>query len=582
MSFINYSDPVFGTMLLGDTIFGDGIEVTYSRDDDNSDLIKPRRSQFGWGHFSERAFSRSYEYKGRIISEDSSQVATITFNNFSGGLVGELRTDIRYPLIEDIKFTIDKQGSSDFSMTLNRLPEFPLIPGSTFYIKIGSDPTSVFAGYLEYDEDQGTKKDRYVIQGYGFRKQLKDWVRVPEDSGSIYPFGLFAGEIVDDIMQNIVQPNTNIIYDQARIDLTAGTPIANQLDFARSDVQKVFDSLAKLAGCVYGVDGTGTFYFEPRNQATVKTWIIGDGMGAFDVKRNTSTVRNSIVVKRSVGRGSGGNGYEVAGIYNDDTSIAKYGFRELEYKIPGFFGDDEADLIGDEILQQFKDPTFSAQMKKILIRSTSDFLDIGNHRFIMPVEDYLQLLVEDEDATDWTKTGAGDLVLSNDTDLVVQGASSLKLEFTSALGDEIELPVDFKGDVISISMWVYSTVQGQILTFGFGLSNYTENTNTIVLPAANRWYRWSWNVESQLQKKISTIGFELLLNSAGSIYIDGISATLRGQRHYIMEFNRSTYTFGTGTQTADAEFGELPPKNSDYISSLIQQTQENSVGNTKR
>jgi len=571
-------------MIFGEALFGDGTNQMFIEDTDNSDIGIPRRIASGWGLVVQRVWGRSYVFAARNTPSDQSQTAILEFSTFNGGLIGNLRTDIRYPLIRELKFTLDNYGCSDFSMTLNALPDFPLLPGAIFSLRLSGSVNPVFQGYLEYDPDEGTKKDQYEFQGYGFRKQLKDWVKMPDDSSSVYPFGMTAGEIVDDIMQSIVVGNTNIRYNSEKIDTTAGTPIANELDFSKANVYDVFDSLALLAGCQWYIDGTGDLTFEPRSATIRKTWIIGYGMSKFDVKRNLSTVRNSIIVQRTTGRGSGAAGYAVAGVYNDNTSIAKYGFRELEYKIPGFFADAEADLIGAEILEENKDPKYSAQMTDIIIRNNNDVLPIGRHRMIMPVEVYPLLLTEDEDASLWTKTGSGDLALSNSSTEVIQGATSLLLSFTSAVNDIITLPVSANGDVQSFDIWFKTNVTGTVLRFGFGLTSWTENQTDVTLPGADRWYRWRWDVTSQLQRQIGQIGFQILLGGAGAktVYIDSISANLRGQRHYQMEFKRATYTFSDGRQTANAEFGTLPPQNSDYISALIQQSNELAVGSQRR
>jgi hypothetical protein len=577
--------PALGILLLSECLFSDGPQQPYIIDDDLSDLGRPRRGQAGWGTVGARSWGRTYEFTARTPPTNTSQVALLEFSSFSGGLLGQLRTDIRYPLIRSLKFTIDNFGCADFQMILNNLPDFPIISGSKFSIRLNDDPNVVYQGYLEYDAEEGTKKAEYIYDGFGFRKQLKDWVVMPEDTSSVYPAGLRAGEIVADIMENIVAPNTNVGYNVNKIDLTAGALTTNEIDFGGFAISDVFDNLALISNCEWRVDGSGELSFEPIGDTIRKTWVIGYGMGEFDVKKNISTVRNSIIVERTEGRGSGGSGFTVAGIFQDQTSIAKYGLRTFTQKVPGFFGNTECAIIGNQVLENLKEPELSASMRRIQIRSSSDILPFGRHRFIMPVEVYPELLTEDEDSTDWSISGTGDLALSNDTDFVIQGFQSLKLDFASANGQEFTLPVSAKGKVVSFDIWIWSSATGTIFTFGFGLTNFTENTTLVTLPGAGRWYRWRWDVESQLQQRIGEIGFRIEVpDGTGSetIYIDSITANLRGQRHYQMKFNRCTYTFSDQTQTADAEFGELPPKDSDYVAGLIAQTQIMNVGNRKR
>lgn len=577
--------PGISNFLLSECLFSDGPLQPYIIDDDLSDLGRPRRGQLGWGSVGARSWGRTYEFEGRIAPTNTSQVAILGFSTFGGGVLGQLRTDIRYPLIRSIKFTIDDKGCADFQMVLNDLPTFPILPGAVFSIRLNDSPIAVYQGYLEYDPEEGTKKAEYVFDGYGFRKQLVDWLIMPEDSSSIYPAGLRAGEIVADIMQNIVVGNTNIRYNVAKIDTTSGALTTNEIDFGGFNIADVFDSLGLISNCDWRVDGSGELSFTPALTQPQKTWVIGYRMGEFEVKKNVTAVRNSVILERTEGRGSGGSGYTIAGIYQDQTSIAKYGLRSFTQRVPGFFANAECDIIGQQVLDNLKEPELSAMMKKIQISGQEDVLPFGPHRFILPVETYPMLLTEDEDDSSWAITGTGDLVLSNDTNFVIQGFQSLKLDFTDAFGQEITLPVNATGKVESFDIWIYSSATGVIFTFGFGLTNFTENTTTVTLPGANRWYRWRWDVSAQLQNKVKEIGFRIEVpngTGAETIYIDSISANIRGQRHYVMDFKRAVYTFSDQTQTADAEFGELPPKDSDYVSGLLQQVNQLGVGNRRR
>ncbi len=68
-------------------------------------------------------------------------------------------------------------------------------------------------------------------------------------------------------------------------------------------------------------------------------------------------------MQRQQGAAAGGAGWSVAGIYNDTASVKKYGRKELNYQIPGYFADDEADVIGNATTGRKKDPKYSASMR---------------------------------------------------------------------------------------------------------------------------------------------------------------------------------------------------------------------------
>jgi hypothetical protein len=572
------SDSTLATQQYGDVLFGEGEEVSYNEENPVNELETPRRSQGGWGQFSARVWGRSYEFTGRTISQDPAQVATLTFSSYSGGLLGELRTDIRFPIIKNVKFTNDDKGCADFEMVLNALPMFNIPPGTVFSVRIGQSPTANYTGYVEFNPENGTRKDEYTVLGYGFRKQLKEWVKMPDDTSSVYPFGMTAGEIFDDIMQNLVVGNTNVKYNAAKIDLTAGQPTANELDFATNDIATVFDSLALIGGCDWGVDEDGEAFFTQKSAVIKKVWFIGDGMGSFETSKNSNDIRNSIIVERSQARGSGGNGYQIGGVYRDETSIAKYGLRELTYKVPGFFGDDEIDIIGPEVLEERKEPKLTGKMKRIFLRSESDILPRGRHKFILPLDSFSEVLLEDSVPSDWS----GSLALTNSSTFVVEGATSLRMALNADLNEEIEADVDLFGQLEFIEIWLYATATGQLLEFGFGLTNYNENLQTIRIPVANAWYKFRWNVSATSQQRIKKVGFKILTNSILDIYLDNINARLRGQQHITMQFKRGTYNIGESGIWTDAEFGQLPKSTSDYTAGLLQQAAENSTALRRR
>jgi hypothetical protein len=271
----------------------------------------------------------------------------------------------------------------------------------------------------------------------------------------------------------------------------------------------------------------------------------------------------------------------VGGVYQDLTSIAKYGLREYTQKVPGFFADAEVDLIGNAVLEDRKDPKLTGKVERFYLRKPEDIIQRGLHRFIMPVEDYPSLIVEDESFTAWTKSGAGDTVLSNSSTLVVQGNDSLKIEFTNGQNDVITTPVVVNGDIQAIEFWIRGNITGDILEFGFGLTNYNENVQTVSIGTANVWSRFRWDTSSLNQRKIRVIGFKVLTTDAGEIYIDSVTSVIRGQRHYDLDMRRTVCTIGGGSYQT-AEFGQLPIGLSDYTSALLQQVQENSIAMRSR
>jgi hypothetical protein len=68
------------------------------------------RSQYGWGHRSRRAWSRSEQYSPAAVSAADIGDISITISSASGAILGRLRTDIEKPILNELQFTNDENG----------------------------------------------------------------------------------------------------------------------------------------------------------------------------------------------------------------------------------------------------------------------------------------------------------------------------------------------------------------------------------------------------------------------------------------------------------------------------------------
>ena len=81
--------------------------------------------------------------------------------------------------------------------------------------------------------------------------------------------------------------------------------------------------------------------------------------------------------------GRGTSGWVVAGIFNNETSVRKYGRKALpSYQIPGFFSNEDAGIIGRSLLERLSEPETSAMASHLSVKTTHDFLKRGVYRFI--------------------------------------------------------------------------------------------------------------------------------------------------------------------------------------------------------
>ena len=135
---------------------------------------------------------------------------------------------------------------------------------------------------------------------------------------------------------------------------------------------------------IWGVDSERDFYFLARNQNTLKTFFIGYDLHDFSPRENQEAVKNVIMVQRKQGRSDGGAGWSVAGIYNNTTSVKKYGRKELNYQVPGFFSNQDCQTVGQALLRDNKDPQLFAKVKSLPLGRLGSPLELGKYRFVSP------------------------------------------------------------------------------------------------------------------------------------------------------------------------------------------------------
>jgi hypothetical protein len=355
-------------------------------------------TQIGFDQFGKRRYLYPEQWQPTVISDSDFLFPEIIFVTHESELLGHIRTDIDKCILVDLNFKLDSNGCNNFKLILNSEPDFEIIPFCVMKVRLDNTKFWWYSGEVQYIPEIGTQKETFVYTGFGLNRYLKTI-----KGGADYAAGLDVGEVVDSIIQNIVEPETPINYNPTKIETSTGVILANQIELGKFFLDKVLNTLGDMASYDWGVDGDMDFFFIERDDTTVnKTFFIGYDLNQFDPEINYNEIKNAIMVRRQEGKGSGGAGWEVAGLYNDETSIAKYGRKELDYQIPGFFDDTDADIVGNAKLAELKDPQISGKINGYRIRSKLDYLDPGLYRFIMPFSRYSELLNDLDDSTEFS------------------------------------------------------------------------------------------------------------------------------------------------------------------------------------
>lgn len=560
---------MIGNNLYGGGLFNGEYEDPFALDTPNSGSL--RRTQIGFEQLGRRIYSKSDDYSLLPTTAGIGTFAEIGITSVSGALVGKIRTDIQYSSVVSLDFTLDDMGCADFRLRLNRLPEFPILPFSILEVTIGEASEPHYKGEITYPDDIGTQREFFEFRGFGLRNYLKG-LKADTD----FSAGTDVGEVIDELAQTWIAPFAPINYNSSKIDTSTGVILASDIELGKYFLNKILDTLADMANYNWGVDGNGDFFWEPKTSSTVKTLFAGYDMTSFEPKLNLQDVKNVIMVQRQEGRGSGGSGWAVAGIFNDDTSVAKYGRKELNYQIPGFFSDADAQIVGENLRDEFSEPKITAKADGLLVQTADDILERGQYRVILPQESYSSTVNDVDDEGEWTIFGSG-LTKSDDTTNFVHGASSLKLDYTSALNARAEIPlvVDI-GLIERIRFYIRGSKLGNYLTLGVGTTSWDENTTDLPITAVNAFFLFDWDVTNLGLSSFEKLAIRVDEGAtvATTINIDKIDVKVKGFKPYTLTLTRARYKFAPKEQLCDVEFGTLPPRMENYISSLLAQSEE--------
>lgn len=538
------------------------------------------RGGVGFLTLGSRGYGRPEIFEERILNDTGKQIAEILFTSPSGAILGKLRTDIQKSIISEIGFKINKNGCSIYNLDLNKKPDFPLPNFSIIQIKLFDTKHYWYAGRVEYSDDLIPDEfDKFSLRGVGMREYLKT---LGVTDGTVYDAGTDIGEVIDDVVQTWIAPFSPIKYNQSKMYGNIGVVLAGDFEVGSYSIEKILETLQDMAilkkkNFYWSVDGDLEFnFFTVENDSIERTIFIGYDVNKFNPQLNISDVRNSIIVKREQSQG-GGAGWTIGGVFNDDSSIAKYGQLDLDYQVPGHFTNDDIDTIGEALLLDKKEPKPSGKVRSLIIKTKNDLLKTGNYRFIFPADKYNNIYNDLDDASQFGKFGTGDLQISDNTDVYIHGSGSVELAYTDAQNDRAELNQNFKGNIKKIMFYIRANKIGNICRVGVGQTNWNENTKDIDIPILSKFFLFTWDVSSLNISEINYFAIQIIDQATtgnSKIYIDKIEFEVFGHQTFKMFLTESNYKFKPNDISIDMEMGNLPPKLETYLAGLFSAASE--------
>jgi len=533
-----------------------------------------KRTQIGFGVSGRRVYNRPKTYYLRYGSDLDNIV--ITIYNRSGGIDGKLFSTVGRSIIKEIEFSFDEHGCSSFKLELNYLPSFSINPMGYIGIKVFNTIYTWYSGLILDVPEYGVKKRNYTYSGQGLSYYITGSDGLKAEA--TYPAVTDIGYIVDDIVKNYITPYCSINYDSSKIENPIGTSTVSEIEISKAPISDVLDMFADMVGARWGIDGDRDLYFKLRESDSQKTRFAGHQVYSFKPKTNNREIKNSIIVTRQAGEGSNESGWAVAGVFNDDTSIAKYGKRELQYQIPAYFDDADAAIIGNALLERNKDPQQSAAFQARL-KSIGDYYETEkNYRTILPYSGFNDVWLSLDDKGLFSKTGAGDSAIYDDIDYYIYGAGGIRLEFETADGDiwVNDNEIIKAGKIDFVRFWIRATNTGNYLTFGVGSSDWDDYTTSIPVAITRRWFFIDINLKNENVASLQYFGIRVDgdFSSTRKIWIDKVEIIGQRAKSYTLNLKKINYNFSSNGAYVKGDFGQNLPTMADYVQSLLKQATE--------
>lgn len=484
----------------------------------------------------------------------------------SGVHEGTFRFDVQRPLVVDVSFTNDQSGCADFQIRLNELPPFPIRAKSNVEIYLFGDSVPWYTGYIEEKPEEGTTEKTLIIKGFGLRKRLS---RVRD--GATYSTAQDIGALVDAIVQAIVLPNTAIKYNADKINRNTGVLTTGPVELSKHTLDKVFDDLATTAGCFWGVDGEGEFFFRLQDRELKRVFFEGWDFSSMKVSLDKNVV-NSVIVRRMNPKGTGKSGFTIAALANDPGSIIENDLQEKVFNVSGYFQTPECQIIANNLLAELKDHKTVIEVRDMPIDDSEDRPVFGKVGFASRFSpSYSEIYDDAEDLSLWGKIGANDLIVSQSSAIVMDRAYSIRLSYTNGTNDVARVRKYFRQRINKVKFWIFSQRPGQIITIGVGVNDWNEKTYPVTVPIAGQFFEVKWDIESENIWEINYFGIRIddASGFANDIYIDRIELDVRGSKRYDLQLIKAT-TRITPTKgiTLDLTAGASKNRTENFIAGL--------------
>ncbi len=179
-------------------------------------------------------------------------------------------------------------------------------------------------------------------------------------------------DVVRVLVQDYVTPNTDILYDADRIDEPANAANVTSLKIrgAESVTSLLQDLATRARGANWGVDETGTFFFEPAPTTPAAIWQEGRDITKLEETLDRRFLFNRMILTGDRIYAADSNGtqssYRWQAHYVQPQSRSSYGERSIRVSVPWIRTANDSRAFAREFFRLYAEPT-----PKILLETSS-------------------------------------------------------------------------------------------------------------------------------------------------------------------------------------------------------------------
>jgi len=205
-------------------------------------------------------------------------------------------------------------GCGSCTIDLSMAPEDLADINADYDVQVWVEGELRYRGYIETFRPVISKPDTIQLQMTGYSGQLK---RVHVDHTYT---DMEVSEIVKDILDNYVLPQTSITYNAADIEATSFTVDTLTFDTMADSAIK---TLVELAGAFeWGVDRNKNFFFKKQSDVVKHHLRLGKDISKYDTSNEYGNIKNKIVLK-----GGTVDDAQYTETVNNEESQGIYGIR---------------------------------------------------------------------------------------------------------------------------------------------------------------------------------------------------------------------------------------------------------------